>query len=484
MSEVRVRYAPSPTGHLHIGNARTALFDYLFAKSQGGKFILRIEDTDIARNVEGGEASQMNYLRWLGIEWDESVDVGGPYGPYRQLERLDIYKKYAEELLEKGLAYKCYCTTEEIVAERERLGAEGIDNIHYSRRCLENPPTDRSESSDSREYSIRFKVPEGINYTFNDLVRGEVSFDGTDIGDWVIMRPNGIPTYNFACAIDDYLMKISHIFRGEEHITNTPKQMMIFDAFGWEFPICAHLTLIVNESGKKLSKRDEEAIQFIEQYANLGYLPEGMFNFISLLGHSPQTESEVLTVDEIVSTFDTKRLSKSPATFDRAKLAYINTQHIKNLDEDELLELCMPHLIEADILAYKSPEWASDLVNLFADRLTYGAEIVDLYDEFFDKAFEIADDAKEFLETDRELSIRTLTVFKDELEKSENFTADEIKEIIKATGKTAEVKGKNLFMPCRIGVSGAMHGPDLPVLVALLGREVAVERLALIIKGL
>lgn len=478
MSDVRVRYAPSPTGDLHIGNARTALFNYLFAKSQGGKFILRIEDTDTARNVEGGEASQMNYLRWLGIEWDESADVGGEYGPYRQLERLEIYQKYANELVEKGLAYKCYCTSEELEAEREKLETEGLDQIHYSRRCLTSAPTDRDG------YSIRFKVPTDVTYTFNDIVRGEVSFESGDIGDWVIMKANGIPTYNFACAIDDHLMKISHIFRGEEHITNTPKQMMVYNAFGWETPTFAHMTLIVNESGKKLSKRDADTVQFIEQYANMGYLPEGMFNFISLLGHSPETESEVLTTDEIINAFDVNRLSKSPSTFDRAKLAFINTQHIKNLDEDELLELCMPHLIDADILVGQTPQWASDLVNLFADRLTNGSEIVDLYDEFFDGEFEIAADAKTFLTADTEASIRTLTAFKAQLEQLVDFTPDEIKTAIKAAGKAAEAKGKNLFMPCRIGVSGAMHGPDLPVLVSLLGREVVEQRLHAVIEGL
>ena len=478
MSEIRVRYAPSPTGHLHIGNARTALFNYLFAKSQNGKFILRIEDTDTARNVEGGEQSQMNYLRWLGIDWDESVDVGGDFGPYRQLERLDTYEKYAHELIEKGFAYKCYCTGEELEVQRAELEAKGVDNLHYSRRCLTNPPLER------QSYSIRFKVPANMVYIFNDIVRGEVSFQSADIGDWVIIKANGIPTYNFACAIDDHLMKISHIFRGEEHITNTPKQLMVFNAFMWDVPTFAHLPLIVNEEGKKLSKRDADTIQYIEQYANMGYLPEGMFNFISLLGHSPATMSEVLTVEEIIKTFAVNRLSKSPSTFDRAKLAFINAQHIKGLDEDELLELCMPHLIAADILVGKSSDWAQALVSLFSDRLTYGCEIINLYEEFFGREFEITAEAKEFLIADIDASIRTLTAFIAELEALVDFTAAAIKVAIKATGKKAGVKGGSLFMPCRIGVSGVMHGPDLPVLVSLLGREVVIERLNVVVKGL
>ena len=478
MSEVRVRYAPSPTGDLHIGNARTAMYNYLYAKSLGGKFILRIEDTDIARNVEGGEESQKTYLQWLGMDWDEGPDVGGDYGPYRQLERLDIYQEYANKLIEMGFAYKCYCTPDEITAHREKLEAQGQDYIHYSRNCLTNPVADRCE------YSIRFKVPADVTYKFTDMVRGEISFDSADIGDWVMIKANGIPTYNFACAIDDHLMKITHIFRGEEHITNTPKQMMVMEAFGWEFPTTAHMTLIVNENGKKLSKRDADTLQFIAQYANMGYLPEGMFNFISLLGHSPDTDSEVLSMDEIIKSFDAKRLSKSPSTFDRAKLAFINTQHIKNLDEDDIFELCMPHLVDADILVDRDLEWAAGLVNLFADRITCGSEIVDLYDEFFDGEFILTDEALEFLSIDKEVGKNTLTAFKNELEALEDFTPEGVKNAIKATGKAAGVKGKNLFMPCRIGVSGQMHGPDLPVLVALLEKDVVLERLDSIIRGL
>ncbi|MGL4373765.1 MAG: glutamate--tRNA ligase, partial [Turicibacter sp.] len=267
---VRVRYAPSPTGFLHIGNARTALYNYLFAKHHGGDFILRIEDTDLERNVEGGEESQMNFLQWLGIEWDESFDVGGEYGPYRQLERLDIYRKYVDELIEKGLAYKCYCTSDELTEEREAITTNAYDNIHYSRRCLDATGEELKALEARGEYAVRIKVPANEDYTFNDIVRGEITFKSEDVGDWVIMKSNGIPTYNFACVVDDHLMKITHVFRGEEHITNTPKQMMIYRAFGWDCPTFAHMTLIVNESGKKLSKRDKDTVQFIEQYAKLG----------------------------------------------------------------------------------------------------------------------------------------------------------------------------------------------------------------------
>ena len=347
MSTIRVRYAPSPTGHLHIGNARTALFNYLFARSQNGKLIIRIEDTDEKRNIEGGEQSQLKYLKWLGIDWDESIDVGGEYGPYRQSERIEIYKKYYEELLERGLAYKCYCTEEEL----EKKGKHKelvVDSPRYSGKCRHLTKEDQEQlEKEGRKPSIRFRVPEGKTYQFNDIVKDEVSFESNDIGDWVIVKKDGVPTYNFAVAIDDHLMKISHVLRGDDHISNTPKQLMIYEAFGWEPPKFGHMTLIVNENHKKLSKRDETIIQFMEQYEELGYLPEALFNFITLLGWSPVGEEEIFTKEELIEIFDPKRLSKSPAVFDRNKLTWMNNQYIKSVDLDKVVELSLPHLIKA-----------------------------------------------------------------------------------------------------------------------------------------
>lgn len=241
--QVRVRYAPSPTGHLHIGNARTALFNYLFARNQNGKFIVRIEDTDLKRNVEGGVENQLTFMKWLGIEWDESIDVGGSFGPYRQTERIDIYKEYVQQLIERGLAYKCYCTEEELEQEREEQIARG-ENPRYSGKHRNlTQEEQKAFEAEGRVPSIRFKVPEGKTYTFQDMVKGEVSFHSDDFGDFVIVKKDGIPTYNFAVVIDDYLMKISHVLRGDDHITNTPRQLMIYEAFGWEPPkVCPYDT--------------------------------------------------------------------------------------------------------------------------------------------------------------------------------------------------------------------------------------------------
>ncbi len=466
--KVRVRYAPSPTGHLHIGNARTALFNYLFAKRHGGDFIVRIEDTDIERNVETGIESQLSHLKWLGIDWDESVDKPGEHGPYRQLERLEIYQQYAETLIEKGLAYKCYCTSEELAEEKEALKKAGHDKLHYSRKCLGLPDQDKP-------HTIRFKVPDKTEYTFNDLVKKAVTFKSEDIGDWVILKRNKIPTYNFACAVDDHLMEISHILRGEDHITNTPRQLMIFDAFSWERPTYGHMTLIVNENHKKLSKRDESIIQFIEQYKNLGFLPQALFNFIALLGFSPKSDDEILDKAELIGLFDESRLSSSPAMFDKEKLHFINNRHIKKLSDEALLELCLPYLNKAGIGKDETDDWFESLIKVFKDRLVYGAQIVELYRDFFEHPFKIEEEALTFIQQDGVRNL--LETFKSKLEQAENIDPDTIKSHIKAAGKETDMKGKMLFMPIRISVSGTMHGPDLPQMMNLMGKKILIDRL-------
>ncbi|MFA7055784.1 MAG: glutamate--tRNA ligase, partial [Acholeplasmataceae bacterium] len=359
MSKIRVRYAPSPTGLLHIGNARSALFNYIFARHFGGEFIVRIEDTDVLRNVKGGEESQLSNLRWLGLDWDESPDKGGKYGPYRQLERLELYQNYANELLDKGLAYKDY-----------------------------------RENSD--QYAIRFKVPKDETYVFDDIVRGELKFMSKDVEDWIILKDNGIPTYNFAVVIDDHLMEISHVLRGEEHITNTPKQIMVYRAFGWQEPKFGHMTIIVNEQKKKLSKRDKNVIQFISEYKAIGYLPEAMFNFIALLGWSPSGNQEILTQEEIIKGFDPSRLSKAPAMFDKEKLAFVNSRYIKKLSVEELSLKSRPFLEKANI-EIPNETWLHTLVSILQDRMTHIGEIADLYHAFFHDQFQIVEEAYQFL---------------------------------------------------------------------------------------
>jgi nondiscriminating glutamyl-tRNA synthetase len=477
--EVRVRYAPSPTGNLHIGGARTALFNYLFARHHGGKFIVRIEDTDIERNIEGGELSQLENLKWLGIDYDESVDIGGPYAPYRQMERLDIYKKHAEEMLENGHAYKCFCSSEELELERDAQKAKGVAAPMYNGRCRNLSKEEvTSKEEAGTPYTIRMRVPADVNYTFEDLVRGPVSFESKDVGDWVLVKANGIPTYNYAVVLDDYFMKISHVFRGEEHLSNTPKQMMIFDAFGWDAPKYGHMTLIINESRKKLSKRDESIIQFVTQYKELGYIPEAMFNFFGLLGWSPEGEDEIFSKEEFIRLFDVNRLSKSPSMFDKQKLTWTNNQYVKQMSLEKVVELALPHLQKAGRLPEKlsadEMQWASDLIALYHEQMSYGAEITELTDLFFKEELAYDEEATAVLSGEQVPEV--MASFITQLEQLEVFEPDAIKSAIKAVQKETGHKGKNLFMPIRVVSTGQTHGPELPNAIALIGKEKVISR--------
>jgi nondiscriminating glutamyl-tRNA synthetase len=480
--KVRVRYAPSPTGHLHIGNARTAIFNYLFARHHGGEFIIRIEDTDVKRNVAGGEESQLTYLKWLGVDWDESVDRPGNYGPYRQTERLDIYHVHTQQLLDRGLAYSCYCTEEELEREREEQTERG-ETPKYSGKCRNLTAEQQAKLvSEGRVPSIRFTVPQDKTYTFTDMVKGDISFRSDDFGDFVIVKKDGIPTYNYAVAVDDHLMEISHVLRGEDHITNTPRQLMIYEAFDWEPPVFGHMTLIVNDQRKKLSKRDESIIQFIEQYDNLGFLPEAMFNFITLLGWSPEGEEEIFTRERLIEIFDANRLSKSTAVFDTAKLNWLNQHYVKQATAERVVEMCVPHLKAAGRLPQEPNaeqlEWATALVTLFRDHLRFGAEIVALSDLFFQPLPEPGEEAAAVM---AEATVPTvLAAFRSEVEAAgaEGFTIENMKSLIKAVQVATGVKGKGLFMPIRIALTGQMHGPDLNGTIWLLGRDEVIKRLS------
>lgn len=477
--EVRVRYAPSPTGHLHIGNARTALFNYLFARNLNGKFIIRIEDTDVKRNVEGGEESQLKYLRWLGIDWDESIDVGGPYGPYRQTERIEIYDKYWQQLLDQNLAYKCYCTEDELEREREEQVARG-ETPHYagkhSNLTLEQQLAFEAEG---RKPSIRFRVQAGRTYTFDDMVKGTISFEGDGIGDFVVVKKDGIPTYNFAVVIDDELMKISHVLRGEDHISNTPRQLMIYEALGWEPPIFGHMTLIVNEHHKKLSKRDESIIQFISQYDDLGYLPEALFNFIVLLGWSPVGEQEIFSREELIGIFTANRLSKSPAVFDTNKLSHINSHYLKALDLTELVDLCIPHLHKAGFIPQQMDapllEWITALVALNRDKLKSAADIVEHSTLFFNEDLHLDEEALTILAEEYVPTI--LKSFLTQVEQAEVLEASAVQVMMKQVQADTGFKGKPLFMSIRVALTGQAHGPDLNASLFLLGKNKVVARL-------
>lgn len=479
MSKVRVRYAPSPTGFLHIGNARSALFNYLFARHYDGDFIIRIEDTDKARHVEEGESSQLDYLKWLGIDWDESVDVGGEYGPYRQSERRHIYDPLVQQLLDEDKAYRCYMTSEELEAEREEQLSRGEQPMYSGKHANLTKEEEDAFIKEGREPAIRIRVPKDKTYTFNDMVKGDVSFESNGIGDWVIVKKDGTPTYNFAVVIDDHYMEISHVLRGDDHISNTPRQQMVYEAFGWEEPKFGHMTLIVNEERKKLSKRDSGILQFIEDYEALGYLPEALFNFIALLGWTPGGEEEIFSKEEFIKLFDEDRLSKAPAFFDKVKLEWVNNQYMKQKDSETIFEMALPFLIKEGKLPENPTEneknWARELVALYQPQMSYAAEIVKLSEQFFNDEIELDEAGQEVVKGEQvpELMNALYSTF----EALEDFSPEAIKKAIKDVQKETGIKGKNLFMPIRVVITGETKGPELPNAIHLIGKDKVLERI-------
>jgi glutamyl-tRNA synthetase len=470
---VRTRFAPSPTGFIHVGNLRSAIFTYLIAKKDQGTFVLRIEDTDQERYVEGAVDAIYYTLDSCGLIWDEGPDKGGEFGPYIQSERMDTYKKYALELVEKGEAYKCYCTEERLSGLRDKGYAK------YDGHCL-NLSKEELEANEKAElpYVIRQKTPQTGSTSFTCQVYGEITIENKEIEDQVILKTDGYPTYNFANVIDDHHMNITHVVRGNEYLTSTPKYTLLYNAFRWAEPTYVHVPHVVKEGGKKLSKREGDA--YYTDFIKKGYLPEAIVNFLAMLGWSPSSNQEIFTLDELEKEFSIDRINKSPAIFDIKKLNWVNAHYIKTLPLDELKELCMPHLVSSGITEGKEENWIDSLLMVFKDRISYGEEVLDLYDEFFSQEFILDDEGTEFLT--QEGVNETLLVFRNLLMELENFTASDIKPLIKQTGKDAGSKGKMLYMPLRIATTASMHGPDLPQVLALLGKETVIERLNSIIK--
>ncbi|EGV00346.1 glutamyl-tRNA synthetase [Mycoplasmopsis columbina SF7] len=461
MKKIRTRYAPSPTGYLHIGGARTALFCYLFAKHFQGDFIFRLEDTDVKREVVGGEKSQLDNLAWLGIIPDESpLKPNEKYGKYRQSEKLKRYAAIAKDLVNKGFAYKAYDNAQELEAQKAESDAKGIPSFRYDRNWLKISQEEKQRRDLAGEYSIRFIMPKDVTYTWNDIVRGEISFKSDDIGDWVIQKSDGYPTYNFAVVVDDYDMQISHVLRGEEHITNTPKQLAIYNALGWEHPEYGHLTIITNMEGKKLSKRDTSLKQFIEDYRNEGYAPEGIFNFLTLLGWTDSQAREVLNHEELITAFDPQRFSKSPSKFDIQKMQWFSKQYLKAKSSDELIEL----------LNLENSEWMHLFINTFKENVYTTSQLLANLNTYQNP-----------LQTKPELNAEQLEVvkiFAQELENVE-FKVENIQETINKTALLTGKKGKNLFMPIRLATTFVEHGPELAKAIYLFGADIVKERLNL-----
>jgi len=481
---VRVRYAPSPTGYLHIGGARSALFNYLFAKKYNGDFVFRIEDTDIERNIPGAEYSQLHDLIWLGIIPDESIEEPNPkYGPYRQTEKVDLYRKYAEELIKKGYAYYSYESQDEIEEMKEEQLANGVKAFKYDRRALEYTSEQIEEfKKQGIKPSIRLKMETNVDFTFHDLVRGDVAFNSNDFGDFVIIKSNGLPTYNFAVVIDDHLMEISHVFRGEEHLSNTPKQLQVYKYFGWEPPEFGHMTIIINPNGKKLSKRDHNILQFMSEYRSLGYLPNAIFNFLYLLGFNPDIkldgtdkEKEIFTKEEAIKYFDPSKLSSSPSMFDNKRLLWTNSQYIKMLNDEEYFEFIKPFIKNVKFNIVISDEKLKTIALMFKGEISYGKEIEILLNNILTPTYEFNNEDKELLAL--ESSKIVLNLFKNKITNLEEFSQESVKNLFKSIQNETGIKGKNLYMPVRLILTGSEHGLEMYNIIDILGKEVVLSRI-------
>lgn len=476
--EIRVRFAPSPTGPFHIGGARSALFNWLLAKKYDGKFVMRIEDTDLERSTKESEENIKQALIWLGLDWNEGADVGGPYGPYRQTERLDTYQKYTDQLIADSKAYFCYCSEEELEAERQIQQEKG-ETPRYSGRCQHLTEDEIAQFvAQGRKPTVRFHVIENQQIVFKDMVRDTISFDSNGVGDFVIVKSDGIPVYNYAVVIDDALMRITHVIRGEEHLSNTPRQVVLYEALGFATPEFGHISLILAKDRSKMSKR--HGATSVDQYRKLGYLPEAIVNYLALLGWSPVGEQEFFSLEELIEQFSMERVAKSPAVFDVDKLNYISAHYIKKASAEVVTELAMPHIKEAGYVTGEvSPAqkaWLVDVVGLLQEYISHGAEIVQHIDIFFNDNIEFENEEAAELLRDADIP-PVMDSFREKLQALEVVDAPAVKALLKSITKELKLGGKKVFMPLRVVLTGKMHGPDLDKIVAVLGRERILARL-------
>ncbi len=472
---MRVRFAPSPTGYLHVGNARTAVINYLMAKKYGASLVLRIEDTDMERSTRESEESIYRDLSWLGIRWDEGPDVGGAFGPYRQSERFDIYRAYTERLIADGNAYHCYCTREEL-EDMKKEGAGGTDSYAYSGKCR-NLDTDARKAleAEGRRPTVRFRVPEGEPIVIDDRIKGPVEFNSSHIGgDFIIVRSDGVPVFNYIVIIDDALMNISMVIRGDDHLSNTPKQVLIARALGLPVPEYAHLPLIMGPDRSKLSKR--HGITSVEMYREQGYLPDAVLNYMAMLGWATESGDEIVPLDEIVRQIDLDGLSKSAPIFDFQKLKWMNGSYIRDYPLPEVTDLFLPHLERAgyhpDSIEREHLEKVVSLLRIYCELLT---DIGIFAGIFLDEISEPDDEADTMLRSAEGLAVidAAFSLFRSELDR-ENFAAL----LVGRVKETTSLKGKSLFMPLRALITGRQKGPELDQSMPLIGYERCCKRVA------
>lgn len=485
MKEIRLRFAPSPTGYLHIGGLRTALYNYLFAKSNNGKFILRIEDTDQTRFVDGAIENLLNALEWAGVEHDEGVFLEngkivekGEYGPYVQSKRLGIYKQYVDQLIEQGDAYYCFCSKERLDSVREEQKIKGMVP-KYDGHCRSLSLEEAKERiANGEEYVVRQKLPKNKDISFEDLVRGTITFNTDDIDDQVLLKSDGFPTYHMAVVVDDYLMKISHIVRGEEWLSSTPKHVELYEALGWEKPTYVHLPTVLNKERKKLSKRHGDVA--VEDFRAQGYLPEGLVNYLALVGWSPEDNEELMDMEALIEKFSFDRVAKTGGIFDRDKLDWVNAHYVRALSPSDLLDMAIPYLIEANYIteefAKENREWLEYLTVTVQESLHTVEDIVNKVGFAFGKEVNVTEeDALELLKGDQVPEL--LKAIREELNNVEEIDEEYAKGFMKTIQKDTGIKGKNLFMPTRVALTGNAHGPEFVNVLTLLGKKNILSRI-------
>ncbi len=481
--KVRVRFAPSPTGYLHVGGARTALFNWLFARHTGGTFILRIEDTDRVRSADRYEKAIVEDLRYLGLDWDEGLEVGGKYGPYRQSERLSFYREYAYRLLKEKKAYYCYCTEEELEKRRKEALRKG-QTPRYDGRCrnLTKEEIERYER-EGRRPTIRFKVPKK-RVVVSDLVRGEVTFEADALGDFIILRSDGVAAFNFANILDDMTMGITHVIRGEDHLSNTPRQILLYQALEAKLPKFAHVSMILGPDRARLSKR--HGATSIAEYREKGYLPEALVNYLALLGWYPPDGEEIKSKKELTKEFSLGNISKSPAVFDRQKLNWMNGHYIRSTSLRRITDLAIPYLKEAGYLKGRmtpaKKKWLLKVMGATRTHLNYLDQVSEETEVFFTKEIEISEEGRGILKKDS--SKRVLSTLKDRLKRIKEITNKNFKPLMKEIEKETGCRGKALYLPIRVALTGKDKGPELYSILPILGKKESLKRLSRALKGL
>lgn len=471
---IRVRFAPSPTGYLHIGGARTALFNWLFAHNKKGTFILRIEDTDIARNKDEFTQAIINDLKWLGLDWDEGPGKEGKCGPYFQSQRLEKYKECIEKLKEKGFLYKCYCSAQEL-EERRKVALSKHHTPGYDGRCrnLDKEETDKYEK-EGRPAVLRFKIPDTGETKFNDLVRGEVSFENKLIGDFIIQKSDGLPTFLFANTVDDILMDISHVIRGDDHLSNTPRQIMVCKALGGKEPVYAHVPLIFGKSGSPLSKRDGAVS--LDWYREGGFLPDALMNYLALLGWAPDGVRQILSKEEMTNEFNIEKVSQNPAIFDLDKLTWVNSEHMQKLSLDQRAELVALYLKNKGLAQNPDRGWLKEIINIVGERLKLVNDI-EMYGDFFFKD-ELKYDENELSAKLKDEKVKnSLKILKDKFS-AMDFNHQNIESAIRSTAEESGLKAKDVIHPLRYVLTAKTVGPSLFEAIALIGREKVISRLS------